>query len=211
MSAVQVALSTLVDLLSSAVDPEKVRLEEDNSEDPAPIAVRILSLDRIGRSRRDGPVLDLDLAVAVLSTGPRRLDNLEQLITAVERGSRYSTGPLERTDQIPSTPGIGFLVHVPVSLRLDEPQGPPVREPLQIKTSVGRHLTGVVVGPGGKGLGGAYVRTGTSGPAVACDPLGRFQMLSTPDLLQQFTVEFNEISRQFTANAETLPVTLRWD
>lgn len=211
MSVVRSALTDLMDLLSAAVAPEAVRFDAGDSQDAVPISVRLLAVDRVGRSRRSGPVLDLDVSVTVRCTGPQNVENLEKLLVAVESGSRYSTGPLGRLDPLDPAQDIGFLVHVPVSVGLTEPSAPPVREPLQVRTIVGRSLAGIVVGPDGKGIGGAYVRATAAGAAVSCDPQGRFQLLSTPEPLQQFTVEVKKTSRSYTADARTLPVVLRWD
>ena len=213
VSVVRTELAALVEILRSAVPPDDVRLVDDdeNAREPAPVAVRAIALSRVGRSRRAGPVLDLELAVSVVCTGDQRLENLERLITTIEGGSRYSTSTLDRRWP-PATPaGIGFQVQVPVAIPLDEPMAVAVREPLQVKMQVGRHLTGVVIDTHGNGLGGARVRSAASSVAVACDPQGRFECFSTSDTEQLLTVEFQDSIRQFTANARMLPITLRWD
>lgn len=213
VSVVRAELAALVELLHSAVAPDGVRLidGDDDDAEPATVAVRALALNRVGRSRRAGPVLDLELAVSVICTGDQRLENLEKLMITIEGGSRYSTSALDR-GLSPTTPaGIGFQVQVPVSISIEEPKAPLVREPLQVKMQVGRQITGVVIDTNGNGLGGARVRSAASSVAVTCDQRGRFECFSTADTEQLLTVEFKETTKQFTANARMLPITLRWD
>ena len=140
VSTVRSSLNALVALLTDVVSPDEVAVEGDAGEPhSAPVFVRPLSVDRVGRSRREGPVLDLELKVAVICTGPRSIENVEQLIRAVEINSNYSVGPLDRSCGPADEAWLGLLMVVPVSLRLDEPQGPPVREPLEVRTVLVRH------------------------------------------------------------------------
>jgi hypothetical protein len=169
-------------------------------------------LDRIGRSRRDGPLVDLELVASVQATGPHTLENIERMIVVVE-ANRYSIRPLPQVaDPQGDIHFLGFLVHVPVSLRLEEPRGPQVREPLRTRTVVGRRLTGAVVDTNGRGIAGAYVRAVTSGQAVACDAAGRFALLTDSEPpVQDFTIVFQGRSRKVTADTESWPVTLQWE
>ncbi|MFC8303148.1 hypothetical protein ACFUCV_05620 [Specibacter sp. NPDC057265] len=210
VGVVKTELAALLGILRSAVNPEEVSLVEDEQEQAA-VAVQVLALNRVGRSRRAGPVLDLELAVSVVCTGGQRLENLEKLLTSLEGGSRYTTSALN-AGAFPQAPGaLGFQVHVPVAVPLEEPKAPPVREPLHVKMQTGRQLKGVVIDPAGNGLGGAWVRSRASGAAVACDQQGRFECFSTQEAEQLLTVEFRDTTQQFTANATMLPITLRWD
>ena len=202
MSVVRSSLSALVDVLAEAVAPDAVSIEDTGAQSvdaatTGPVVVRVVALDRIGRSRRDGPVLDLQLTAAVACTGPHSLENLEQMLAAVENISRYSVEPLPAA--VPAARSLGFLVRVPVTLRLSEPGGPPILEPLRVDTVVGRQLSGVVVGPDGHGLAGASIRSRASSVAVASDRAGRFTLLSTPDAIQDFTVEYRGATRLVTA------------
>lgn len=197
MSVVRSSLSTLVSVLAEAVAPDPVGVWDGGSLPTDPVVVRVVTLDRIGRSRRDGPVLDLELAAAVSCTGPRSLENLEQMLAAVENTSRYSVAPLTADGH--TTGALGFLVRVPVTLHLTEPGGPPIREPLQVTTVIGRQLRGVVVGPDGHGLAGASIRSQASAVTVASDRAGRFTLLSTPEPVQDFTVEYRGTTRLVTA------------
>ena len=202
MSVVRSALSALVSVLADAVSPDSVGVFDGGPvpTDPVPtdpVIVRVVTLDRIGRSRRDGPVLDLELAAAVSCLGPHSLENVEQMLAAVENISRYLVAPL--TPDLHADAGLGFLVRVPVTLRLTEPGGPPILEPLRVDTVIGRRLRGVVVGPDGHGLAGASIRSRASSVAVASDRAGRFTLLSTPDPIQDFTVEYRGATRLVTA------------
>ncbi|WP_051973396.1 hypothetical protein [Cryobacterium sp. MLB-32] len=202
MSVVRSSLSDLVAVLADAVVPDSVGVQhggqpETEAAPTDPVLVRVVALDRIGRSRRDGPVLDLELSAAVACTGEHTLDNLERMMVALENLSRYSVAPL--TPELRATGAVGFLVRVPVNLRLTEPGGPPILEPLQVTTVIGRQLRGVVVGSDGHGLAGASIRARASAVAVASDRAGRFTLLSTSDPVQDFTVEYRGTTRLVTA------------
>ncbi|MDH6236117.1 hypothetical protein [Cryobacterium sp. CG_9.6] len=205
MSVVRSTLSSLVSVLADAVKPESVQLSAGGEVTRDPVTVRVVSLDRVGRSRRDGPVLDLELAVAVLCTGPRSLENVEQMLAAVENTSSYAVQPL-----LPQEPGrIGFVVRMPVALRLSEPDGPPILEPLHVTTVIGRTVRGIVVGPDGRGLAGVSIRSRASALAVMSDGAGGFSLLSTPDPVQDFVVEYRGQSLAVTAPVDPL-LTLTW-
>ncbi|MBB5641931.1 hypothetical protein [Cryobacterium roopkundense] len=213
MSVVRSSLSALVSVLAEAVAPDSVGVSDGGgpgSTDAVPtdpVIVRVLTLERIGRSRRDGPVLDLELSAAVSCTGPRSLENAEQMLTAVENTSRYSVAPL--TPEASSAAGLGFLVRVPVTLRLTEPSGPAILEPVHVTTMVGRRLSGVVVGPDGRGIAGVSIRSRASSVSVASDTTGRFTLLSSLEAVQQFTVEFRGVTRLVTAPVDPALV-LTW-
>ncbi|TFD75738.1 hypothetical protein [Cryobacterium psychrophilum] len=207
MSVVRSTLSSLVSVLADAVAPDSVAVSDGGDVPTDPVIVRVVSLDRVGRSRRDGPVLDLELAVAVLCTGPRSLENVEQMLAAVEGSSRYAVVPLQPSES--GMNGLGFRVRVPVPLRMSEPQGPPVLEPLQVTTVIGRTLRGIVVGPDGHGLAGASIRSRASALAVVSDGSGGFSLLSTPDPVQDFIVEYHGQSLAVTAPIDPT-LTLAW-
>jgi hypothetical protein len=206
MSAARTALSGLLDALAAAVRPAQVDLHDDAvPPGTAGVTVRPVSLDRVGRSRRDGPLLDLQLTVEVTSTGPQSLEWTEQMLTAVEQHERYSAGPL-------GTPGqLGFTVRVPVPVRLGEPTGPLVREPLRVETQVAWPVSGIVVDGHGRGVSGATVRSAFTGTTAACDAQGRFRLLAGGEPAQDFVVEVRGRTRSITASADELPVLIRWD
>lgn len=210
MSVVKTELAALMEMLRSAVNPEVVSLVEDD-QGKTPVTVQVLALKRVGRSRRAGPALDLELDLSVVCTGKQRLENLEKLMITLEGGSRYTTSALDGEMMVTAPSAIGFHVQMPVTVPLYEPKAPSVREPLQLKMQTGRHLAGIVIDPAGHGLSGAWVRSSASGVAVACDQQGRFEFFSSQDAQQLFTVEFKDATQQFTADARMLPITLRWD
>jgi len=208
VSVVRSTLSSLVSVLADAVAPDSVGVADGGPVPTDPVIVRVITVDRIGRSRRDGPVLDLELGAAVVCTGPRSIENVEQMLGAVERSARYAVSALDPAQTGGGT-GLGFIVRVPVTLRLSEPEGPPILEPLQLTTVIGRLLRGIVVGPDGHGLPGASIRSRSSALAVVSDGSGGFSLLSTPDPVQDFIVEYHGQSVAVTAPVDPT-LTLAW-
>lgn len=215
MGVVRTSLTELVGLLNNAIAPDHVTLDDgsrsgsDDPDDPSGTTIRPTALTRVGRSRRDGPVLDLELTARIECRGPNQLDNLEKLLLAVEHHSQYATAPVtETTDQ---TPGLGFLVRIPVSVRLDEPSGPPVREPLITRLVAGRTISGRLLDSHNNGIPHARIRVHSSANAVVSDDSGRFEVLASADELQHFAVAVRGTERQVTATTRTLPVTIRWE
>lgn len=228
MGTVRSSLTELIGILRSAVEPDQLRLDDGSAEtedDPpdVPVTVRTTSLSRVGRSRRDGPVLDLELTVAVECRGPRQLDNIEKLLLAVERDSKYTTftaggattGALGTNDVHVRNPAqkslLGFLVRVPVSVRLDEPSGPPVLEPLITRTVIARRISGQLLDTRNQGIPNARIHAHSSATAVVSDAAGRFEVLASADELQHFAVAVHGTEREVTATTSTLPVTIRWE
>lgn len=216
---VRSSLTDLLGVLSDAVTPQRVRFD-DGSPDAAgpspdaPVTVHAVTLNRVGRSRRDGPVLDLELRVAVECHGPEQLDNMEQLLLAVERHSQYSVvsmgefRPEEYSGAIRQ--GLGFLVRIPVALRFEEPSGPPVLEPLIAKTGVARRIHGRLVDVHNKGIPDAYIHAHSSATAVVSDATGHFEVLASADELQHFAVAVRGTEREVSASTSSLPVIIRW-
>lgn len=218
MSVARAALTEFAAFVSAAVSPDAATLEEDAAEpdDPSPpseglIRIRPVALDRTSRSQRDGPVLDLELTVAVSSSGRRGLENTEALLTALESVGRYRVAPMDMQGP-PAVPAVfSLLVRIPVAVRLDIPAGLPVREPLQVRMGTGRLLQGAVLGTDGKPLAGARVRAHASARTATTGMDGRFELLTTHDDTQHFTVEFDGASRRTSASSRDVPLTLRWE
>ena len=228
LGTVRSSLTELIGILRSAVEPDQLELDDgtlktDDGPPSVPVTVRSTSLSRVGRSRRDGPVLDLELTVAVECRGPRQLDNIEKLLLAVERHSKYTTLPAGNANIGTSgandaqarnpvqTALLGFLVRVPVSVRLDEPSGPPVLEPLIARTVIGRRISGQLLDIHNQGIPNARIRAHSSATAVVSDAAGRFEVLASADELQHFAVAVRGTEREVTATTSTLPVTIRWE
>ena len=211
MSVSRAALAALVDLVSATVAPDVVVSAGEHRELPAAVSVLPLALERVSRSRRDGPLLDLELRAAVVCSGPRDLENTEALLVALELRSTYTVSALDRALWPDVPPGLGCAVTVPVPVRLDEPTGPPVREPLQIRTTVGRRLSGTVVGADGKGVPGVRIRGHVFAGAATSDTAGRFEILASRDETQRLTAELNGTARTVTVAAGNAPVTIRWE
>ncbi|WP_120522484.1 hypothetical protein [Arthrobacter celericrescens] len=229
MGVVQASLTELLGLLSNAASPVPVHLEDDGepSSPGAPpdappdapadaaVTVRPVALNRVGRSRRNGPLLDLELKVAIEARGPDCLTTMEKLLLAVERHSQYSvvsTGEFEPGEYSASIrEGLGFLVRVPVSLAFEEPAGPPVLEPLIAETTVARRIHGRLVDIHNKGIPNAYIRAHSSATAVVSDATGHFEVLASADELQHFAVAVRGTEREMSASTSSLPVTIRWE
>ncbi len=220
VGVVRSSLTELLGILSDAVSPERVRFD-DGSEPPsgqpsdAAVTVHAVALNRVGRSRREGPLLDLELKVAVECHGPTQLDNMEKLLLALEQNTQYSvvsSGEFQ-PDEYDSgiRQGLGFLIRVPVGIRLDEPFGPPVTEPLIASTTVARRIHGRLVDVHNKGIPDAYIRPHSSAAAVVSDPTGHFEVLASADELQHFVVAVRGTEREVSADTSSLPVIIRWE
>ncbi|MCA4135442.1 hypothetical protein [Arthrobacter sp. M4] len=212
-------MTELLGLLSDAAAPERVRfddgsVQEGQPEPDAPITVYAVGLDRVGRSRRAGPVLDLELRVAVECHGPKQLDNMEKLLLAMER-SQYTVitkdelQPGEYESAIRH--GLGFLIRVPVALALEEPTGPQVLEPLIAHMDVARRIQGRLVDAHNKGIPDAFIRAHSSATSVMSDATGHFEVLASADELQHFAVAVHGKEREVSASTSSLPVIIRWE
>lgn len=220
VGVVRSSLTELLGILSDAVSPERVRFD-DGSEPPtgqatdAPVTVHAVAMNRVGRSRREGPLLDLELKVAVECHGPTQLDNMEKLLLAVEHHSQYSvvsSGEFQPDEYDAGIrQGLGFLIRIPVGIRFDEPSGPPVTEPLIATTTVARRIHGRLVDVHNKGIPDAYIRPHSSATAVVSDPTGHFEVLASADELQHFVVAVRGTEREVSANTSSLPVIIRWE
>jgi hypothetical protein len=187
MSATQQALDGLVTALSAAADGGKVsvlRPGDTPSTEGPDVLVTPLSLTRIGRSRRAGSLLDLELTVAVEAGGDNVLDLAEKLLLAAE------ATPHARLEPLPADrSGFGFVVAVTVSVAIAEPTGPPVRERVvQVQPLVA--VTGTVVDPDGVALGGVEVRSSLTRQQTTTDTAGRFALagLAVPDRKTSLTI-----------------------
>jgi len=140
VTALRDSLDEFVALIERSVAPETVDLILDGgTAETGPIVVRPLSVERVGRSRREGPVLDLRLTASVHCVGPRGLDAIESIFRALESSGSYSIGTLANDVSAGNNGGLGFVTSMPVSLRLDEPTGPPVLTPLEVRTELITH------------------------------------------------------------------------
>ena len=211
MRASRAALQALTEALSAASGSVPVLLEDDEGESPAPsdpaIRLAILGLARLGRSTRDGPVLDLALMVRVLVTGPDALETTEALLVALERDAHHVVEPLGAEDG----GRLGFRVTVRVPVRLEQPVAPLVREPLQVELVPARLVSGIVVDAQSTGVAGAVVRAQAGGRAVAADDDGRFRTLGADAADQEFVVEVQGTTKVVKAATHTAPVIIRWE
>ncbi|MGD8214037.1 hypothetical protein [Aestuariimicrobium sp. Y1814] len=117
------ALDSLRATITDAVSPAVVGLADAPNDGIEPaVLLTPVALRRVGRSRRHGALLDLELTVAVLTRGPDALDHLESLLVLAETTGLTATPADSAGDQ----PGLGLTLTLPVTVPLDEPTGPPV-------------------------------------------------------------------------------------
>ncbi len=126
MGSARSTLDALLDRLSTSLHPAAVVLAGSDlqatpadSEGSDRVTATPTALRRIGRSRRGGALLDLELSVRVDVTGPGALDLLERILLLAETG-----GMTVGTDPEPAS--LGLTLVLPVTVPLDEPTGPPV-------------------------------------------------------------------------------------
>ena len=125
MGTARRTLDALLERISTSLSPAAVVLADAGAGAPEAtdgsdqVRVTPTALRRIGRSRRGGALLDLELSVRVVVTGPGALDLLEQLLVLAETGGMT-------VDSDPEPPGLGLTLVLPVTVPLDEPTGPPV-------------------------------------------------------------------------------------
>jgi len=182
MSATQQALDGLVGALSAVADGASVVVVQPGEKPPAErpgVLGTPVGLTRVGRSRRLGSLLDLELAVAVEVGGDEVFDLAERLMLAAE------TTPHARLEPLPADrPGFGFVIAVGVSVEVTEPTGPPVRETVvEVHPMVA--ITGTVVDPDGAAVAGVEVRSSLTRQQTTTDAAGRFALagLSRPTTL----------------------------
>ncbi|WP_024818292.1 hypothetical protein [Arthrobacter sp. 31Y] len=218
MGHVQSSLSDLLGVLSDAVAPQHVRFDDGSPTavvppPDAPVTVRAVTLSRVGRSRHEGPALDLELRVAVECHGPGQLDTMEQLLLAVERHSQYSVvsngefRPEEYAGAIGQ--GMGFLVRIPVSLRFEEPSDPLAQAAVGTAAAE-RRIRGRLVDGHNKGISDAYIHAHSSATAVVSDATGHFEVLASADEVQHFAVAVDGTEREISASTKSLPLVIRW-
>lgn len=203
MSATQQALDGLVNALSAAAGGGVVTVVQPGGTPPTErpdVLVTPLSLTRVGRSRRADSLLDLELTVAVEAGGDDILDLAERLLLAAE------ATPHARLDPLPADrPGFGFVVAVGVSVVVEEPTGPPVRERVvHVQPLVA--VTGTVVDPDGIALIGVEVRSSLTRQQTTTDAAGRFALAG---LAQPTSLTISRGARRATLEVPADPTGLR--
>lgn len=201
VSATQRVFDGLVTVLTGAAGKATTGLGrpgDPRAEDPPDLLITPLSLTRVGRSRRLGALLDLELAVAVEAGGDDVLDLTERLLAAAE------AAPHLRIGQLPD-PGFGFVVVVGVSVPVTEPTGPPVEESV-VQLHPLAMITGVVVDPDGATLPDVEVHSSLTRQATLTDAAGRF---SLPGLPSPTTLTISRGARHTTLEVPEDPAGLR--
>jgi hypothetical protein len=159
-----------------------------------------LSLTRVGRSRRVGSLLDLELSVAVEASGDDVLDLAERLMLAAE------TAPHARLDPLPADrPGFGFVMAVGVSVDVTEPTGPQVQV-VEVDVEPLIAITGVVVDPDGAALAAVDVHSSLTRQQTTTDATGRFALTG---LSRPTTLTISRGARHATVDVPAEPTGLR--
>lgn len=180
VSTARRALETLLAALAEAVRPATVGLGASpgpasgvTSTDAPGTEVMVIptGLRRVGRSRRGGALLDLELTVTVVTSGPDALDHLERVLILAETNGITVGAP-------PEPPVLGLTLSLPVSVTLPEPTGPRVTTPV-VELHPLRVLAGSVLTADGHGAAGVAVSSRLTGQVVHTDPAGRFQLVGT--------------------------------
>ena len=121
------ALDSLHAMITDAVSPAVVGLADAPTDADEPggepaVLLTPIALRRVGRSRRHGALLDLELTVAVVTRGPDALDHLESLLVLAETTGLTATPATMTADQ----PVLGLTLTLPVTVPIEETTGPPV-------------------------------------------------------------------------------------
>jgi hypothetical protein len=77
-------------------------------------------------------------------------------------------------------PQPSFILSIPLTLELPEPEIPLVREPMIVNVAPFLNLTGQVLGPGGVPITGAVVEAPGTGRQATTDTKGRFSLSQLP-------------------------------
>lgn len=201
-SATQQALDGLVKVLREVAGQKLVAAvgPPDTPLSTRPdVLVTPLSLNRVGRSRRAGALLDLELAVAVEVGGPDVLGLTERLLAVAERTSHARVEPLPA-----DRPGFGFVITLPVSVTVTEPSGPPVSQ-VVVESLPLVAVTGTVVDAGGVAQPGVEVQSNPAHLQTTTDAAGRFALA----VLAPTTLTIARGDRAATFEVPPVPTELR--
>lgn len=223
MSSAESCLGALVDRLADGVAPEPV-VVDDGDVDRSQLSgtvVRPLSLDRVGRSRRGGAILDLEMVVEVSTHGPHALALLERHLVTLEQtqvaqarttvspdlaaasGAAASGAAPSGAAAAAGATGMRIVVVVPVSVPLAEPQPPIVTRPPVVSVHFVSQLDGLVVDGEGHPVAGAAVLMAATGVTSVTDPGGRFRLLTTRDGSGPVEIEVTVRGRRHRTQVET--------
>jgi hypothetical protein len=210
VSSARHALDIVMDALSEVVAPFDLKVvERDQVDDTPAVNVRVISLDRRGRSRRDGSLLDLVLAATVITTGPARLEAVERMLSMIEQDQRLTAAALTAERQPPS--GLGFLLTMTVSVRLDEPSGQQVTETLRIDTRLVRTLSGTLVDSRRQAISGAQLRTADDPTPVRSGADGHFALLTSAQTAEtELLVTVRGTTTSFAVRPDEIPLIVQW-
>jgi hypothetical protein len=184
MSSSEAALTALVELLAGEAAPETVVIDDGRVErtDFSGTLVRPLALERVGRSRRGGAILDLQLFLEVTTYGANALAAMERHLVTIEQSqlAAHEQGSQRSAGQY-GAGTMSVVVVVPVAVSLAEPQPPIVTQPPVVEVHFVSRLDGVLVDTDGKAIPGAIVRMAETAATSVTDQAGRFRLLTTTD------------------------------
>lgn len=186
MSSSEAALRALVELLAAEAAPETVVIDDGRVDrtDFSGTLVRPLALERVGRSRRSGAILDLQLFLEVTTYGANALATMERHLVTIEQSQLAAQEQPPQPAQRSAGYGAGTMsvvVVVPVAVSLAEPQPPIVTQPPVVEVHFVSRLDGVLVDSDGHAITGAIVRTAETAATSVTDKAGRFRLLTTTD------------------------------
>lgn len=192
MSSSEAALAALVELLAAEAAPETVVIDDGRIEraDFSGTLVRPLALERMGRSRRSGAILDLQLFLEVTTYGVNALATLERHLVTIEQSELAAPEqPPQRSAGQYGAGTMSVVVVVPVAVSLAEPQPPIVTQPPVVEVHFVSRLDGVLVDTDGHAITGAIVRAAETAATSVTDKAGRFRLLTTTDGTGPISVE----------------------
>lgn len=184
MSSSEDVLTALVDLLATEVSPAPVVIDDGHlvRTDLQGTVLRPVALVRVGRSRRGGAILDLELTVEVTTHGPKALATMERHLVTIERsqpGARAEPSSSDRSPADDLACGLSVVVILPVAVCLTEPQPPLVTQQPVVEVHFVTSLDGVLLDMNNHPIIGAVVRLAATGVTCVSDKAGRFRLLTT--------------------------------
>jgi len=203
-------LISLVDLLAAEVSPAPVVIDVGQLDrtDLRGTVVRPVALERVGRSRRGGAILDLELTLEVTTHGPEALATIERHFVTIEQShlaARAESSFDRRPSGFDAAPALRLLVVAPVSVSLTEPRAPLVTQQPVVEVHFVTQLDGVLLDTENLPIAGAVVRLATTGVTSVSDKAGRFQLLTTTGARGPAPIEVTVRGHRYSTEVEPRP------
>jgi hypothetical protein len=205
MISSEAALTALVELLAAEVAPAPVVIDDGHVDrtDFGGTSVRPLALERVGRSRRGGAILDLQLFLEVTSYGPNALATMERHLVTIEQSQLAAQEqPTQRSPRQYAAGTMSVVVVVPVAVSLAEPQPPIVTRPPVVEVHFVSQLDGALVDTDGHAITGAIVRMAETAVISVTDEAGRFRLLTTADGSGPIAIEVTVRGRRYPTEVQ---------